>query len=74
MNKTEKAKRKKTFIVEKTVKEFMKGQDKRISKDAIEMLDCTVRATLIKACALAKNFKTIKEAEVRIAFYGQSQE
>ena len=66
--------RKKTMIVEKSVKEFVKAQGKRISKDAIEMLEATVRTTLIKSCVNTRHFKTVKEAEVRIAFYGQSQE
>jgi ribosomal protein S18 len=52
------------FLNQKSVRQFVKENQKQISKEAIEALDYKVRAILVSAIKNTGKFKRIGETEV----------
>jgi hypothetical protein len=52
------------FLNKKAVKQLVKEQGKRISKQGVEALDAKVRMFIMSAVRLTGSFKTITDTEI----------
>lgn len=58
------------YLNKAQVKKFFHSRDKRISGEALELIDELVLGVITRALVASKNFKTVKKEEVNYAIRG----